>query len=57
MLYRARQKIKEDSLVLSADHAHYKKERLSIVHKVIYLLFNEGYKQAGKKPDQGKNLV
>ena len=56
MLYRARQKIKEDSLVLSADHAHYKKERLSIVHKVIYLLFNEGYKQAGKKPDQGKNL-
>src|SRR5450631_2929522 len=56
ILYRARQKIKEESLVLSADPASYKKERLSIVHKVIYLLFNEGYKQSGGKVEQGKSL-
>ena len=54
MLYRARQKIKGEALILSSD-AH-SKERLSIVHKVIYLIFNEGYKQPGEKISQGKAM-
>jgi predicted RNA polymerase sigma factor len=54
MLYRARQKIKSEALVLSTNADVYPKERLSIVHKVIYLIFNEGYKQTGEKISQGK---
>jgi RNA polymerase sigma factor (sigma-70 family) len=56
MLYRARQKIKSESLTLSANPDHYSRERLSIVHKVIYLIFNEGYRQSGDKIPQGKVL-
>ncbi len=56
MLYRARQKIKSDSLSLSANLIGYSKERLSIVHKVIYLIFNEGYKQSGGKISHGKMM-
>jgi len=55
-LYRARQKIKDESLVLASHHGSYSKERLSILHKVIYLIFHEGYKQPGKNLDQGKAL-
>ena len=54
MLYRARQKIKSEALILSSDNDDYSKESLSIVHKVIYLIFNEGYKQSGDKIRQGK---
>ncbi len=43
MLYRAKQKIKESSLVLALGHSHDIKERLSVMHKVIYLIFSEGY--------------
>jgi RNA polymerase sigma factor (sigma-70 family) len=43
MLYRAKQKIKEASLVLSAGRTSDIKERLSVMHKVIYLIFSEGY--------------
>ena len=56
MLYRARQKIKDESMVLSSASAHYKTERLSIVHKVIYLIFSEGYKQSGGQVKQGEEL-
>ncbi len=56
MLYRARQKIKTEALVLSADGDAYSKERLPVMHKVIYLIFNEGYKQPGEKISQGKML-
>ena len=56
MLYRARQKIKSESLCLSANQHGYSKERLSIMHKVIYLIFNEGYKQSGEKLSQGRML-
>ena len=56
MLYRARQKIKKEELILSANLNVYSGERLSIVHKVIYLIFNEGYKQSGEKISQGKML-
>jgi RNA polymerase sigma factor (sigma-70 family) len=54
MLYRTRQKIKSEVLILSTNRDGYSVERLSIVHKVIYLIFNEGYKQSGKKISQGK---
>jgi RNA polymerase sigma factor (sigma-70 family) len=56
MLYRARQKIKSEALILSANRYGYSTERLSVVHKVIYLIFNEGYKQEGKKISQGKMM-
>jgi RNA polymerase sigma factor (sigma-70 family) len=56
MLYRARQKIRSKSLSLSANPNGYSKERLSIVHKVIYLIFNEGYKQSGEKLGQGRMM-
>ena len=56
MLYRARQKIKKEELMLSANLNIYSGKRLSIVHKVIYLIFNEGYKQSGEKISQGKML-
>ena len=54
MLYRTRQKIKSEALILSTTRDGYSAERLSIVHKVIYLIFNEGYKQSGKRISQGK---
>jgi RNA polymerase sigma factor (sigma-70 family) len=56
MLYRARQKIKNESLILSTGLYGYSLERLSVMHKIIYLIFSEGYKQSGKKISQGKIL-
>jgi RNA polymerase sigma factor (sigma-70 family) len=56
MLYRARQKIKSESLILSTGPYGCSMERLSVMHKVIYLIFSEGYKQAGEKISQGKTL-
>src|SRR5258708_4229432 len=56
MLYRARQKIKSEALILSGNYNGYSEERLSIVHKVIYLIFNEGYKQSGDQVNQGKAM-
>jgi RNA polymerase sigma factor (sigma-70 family) len=54
MLYRARQKIKSESLILSTRLYDCSVKRLSVMHKVIYLIFNEGYKQSAKKISQGK---
>ena len=56
MLYRARQKIKSEALILSANGDAYSKERLSVMHKVIYLIFNEGYKQQGENISRGKMM-
>ena len=56
MLYRARQKIKSGSLISSTRLYGYSVERLSVMHKIIYLIFNEGYKQSGDKISQGKIL-
>lgn len=56
MLYRTRQKIRSESLCLSANPNGLTKERLSIVHKVIYMIFNEGYKQSGEKITQGRMM-
>jgi RNA polymerase sigma factor (sigma-70 family) len=54
MLYRARQKIKSESLISPNRLYGYSVERLSVMHKTIYLIFNEGYKQSGDKISQGK---
>ncbi len=43
ILYRARQKIREESLLLSAGDGKNLEERLPVMHKVIYLIFSEGY--------------
>jgi predicted RNA polymerase sigma factor len=43
-------------LVLSPHPGSYAREKLSIVHKVIYLIFHEGYKQSGEKISQGKAM-
>jgi len=56
MLYRARQKIKSEALILSTGLYGYSVERLSVMHKMIYLIFSEGYKQSGEKISQGKIL-
>jgi RNA polymerase sigma factor (sigma-70 family) len=54
MLCRARQKIKSGSLISSTRPYGYSTDRLSVMHKVIYLIFNEGYKQSGDKISRGK---
>jgi RNA polymerase sigma-70 factor (ECF subfamily) len=44
LLLRARQKIRDEKILLEEPHPNALKQRLSIVHKIIYLTFNEGYK-------------
>jgi RNA polymerase sigma factor (sigma-70 family) len=49
LLLRARQKIKDEKIILEEPHPQALKQRLAIVHKIIYLTFNEGYKSSGGK--------
>jgi RNA polymerase sigma factor (sigma-70 family) len=49
LLLRARQKIKDEKIILEEPRPHALKQRLPIVHKIIYLTFNEGYKSSGGK--------
>jgi RNA polymerase sigma factor (sigma-70 family) len=49
LLLRARQKIKDEKIILEEPHPQALKQRLSIVHKIIYLTFNEGYKSSAGK--------
>ena len=49
LLMRARQKIKDEKIILEEPHQDELKQRLPIVHKIIYLSFNEGYKSSGGK--------
>jgi len=50
ILIRARQKIKTENLLREeALNVHVLKPRLSIVHKIIYLIFNEGYRSSWGK--------
>lgn len=49
LLLRARQKIKDEKIILEEPHPQALKQRLPIVHKIIYLTFNEGYKSSGGK--------
>ena len=49
LLVRARQKIKEEKILLAEPMRHELENRLPIVHKIIYLIFNEGYKTSWGK--------
>jgi predicted RNA polymerase sigma factor len=50
LLLRARQKIRDEKILLAEPAPSLLKSRLPIVHKIIYLIFNEGYKtSSGKK--------
>ena len=49
LLLRARQKIRDERIILEEPHLQALKPRLPIVHKIIYLTFNEGYKSSGGK--------
>jgi len=44
LLLRARKKIKEEQVFLKEPELSHLNHRLPIVHKIIYLIFNEGYK-------------
>jgi RNA polymerase sigma-70 factor (ECF subfamily) len=46
LLSRARKKIREEKIFLVEPHAAGLVHRLPIVHKIIYLIYNEGYKPA-----------
>jgi RNA polymerase sigma factor (sigma-70 family) len=46
LLLRARKKIREEKIFLVEPHAAGLVHRLPIVHKIIYLIYNEGYKPA-----------
>jgi RNA polymerase sigma factor (sigma-70 family) len=48
-LLRARQKIKDEKIILEEPDTDSFKGRLPTVHKVLYLLFNEGYKSSWGK--------
>lgn len=49
LLLRARQKIKDEKILLEEPVASALKSRRSIVHKILYLIFNEGYKSSWGK--------
>jgi RNA polymerase sigma-70 factor (ECF subfamily) len=49
ILLRARQKIKDEKILLEEPVTSALKPRLSIVHKILYLIFNEGYKSSWGK--------
>jgi RNA polymerase sigma factor (sigma-70 family) len=49
LLVRARQKIKDEKILLEEPNVASLKPRVPIVHKVIYLVFNEGYKSSSGK--------
>ncbi|PWT76679.1 MAG: hypothetical protein C5B59_06095 [Bacteroidetes bacterium] len=49
LLSRSRQKIREERIMLELPSKSKLGERLPIVHKIIYLIFNEGYKSSSGK--------
>lgn len=49
LLLRARQKIRNQKILLKEPDGSALTPRLSIVHKIIYLIFNEGYKSSWGK--------
>ena len=52
LLIRARQKIREEKILFEEAGEEAIRSRLAIVHKIIYLIFNEGYKTSW-----GKELI
>lgn len=49
LLLRARQKIRDEKILFTEPDLFFLKYRLPIVHKIIYLIFNEGYKSSWGK--------
>jgi RNA polymerase sigma factor (sigma-70 family) len=49
LLVRARQKIRDEKILFTEPHLHFLQYRIPIVHKIIYLIFNEGYKSSWGK--------
>jgi RNA polymerase sigma factor (sigma-70 family) len=52
LLVRARQKIKDEKILFYEPGAEQLESRIHIVHKILYLIFNEGYKSSW-----GKELI
>jgi RNA polymerase sigma factor (sigma-70 family) len=52
LLVRVRQKIKDEKILFFEPRAEQLDSRLHIVHKILYLIFNEGYKSSW-----GKQLI
>jgi RNA polymerase sigma-70 factor (ECF subfamily) len=52
MLLRARQKIRDERILFHTPTASALRSRLASVHKILYLIFNEGYKSSW-----GKELI
>jgi len=49
LLLRARQKIRDEKILFTEPDLYFLKYRVPIVHKIIYLIFNEGYKSSWGK--------
>jgi RNA polymerase sigma factor (sigma-70 family) len=49
LLVRARQKIRDERILLDEPSLELLRPRVPVVHKVIYLVFNEGYKSSSGK--------
>lgn len=49
LLVRARQKIRNEKILLEVPDLSALKSRISIIHKIIYLIYNEGYKSSWGK--------
>lgn len=49
ILVRARQKIRNEKILLAVPNINALKSRLPIIHKIIYLIYNEGYKSSSGK--------
>lgn len=49
LLLRARQKIRDEKILFTEPDIFFLKYRIPIVHKIIYLIFNEGYKSSWGK--------
>lgn len=56
LLVRARQKIRDESILFEEPSMELLKPRVAVVHKVIYLVFNEGYKSSSEKDIIRKEL-
>lgn len=52
LLVRSRQKIKDEKILFEEQPANVLNRRLPVVHKILYLVFNEGYKSSW-----GKELI
>lgn len=49
LLFRAKQKIREEKILFEEADTEALRPRVAVVHKIIYLIFNEGYKSSWGK--------